>query len=197
MTARSGELEDLLFDVRRSARYHDCRVAHFQMLQRMTNVSTILLSGVVIMDLFGAEIIRPIKIVAALTAVFGAFDLVIGFGKCADVHRDLKRRFLALERKSLGLTGESPQRGTLERLEIEAEEPPAYRALDTMCHNQMLLSQRLPDQELAANLRSLPWYVELTANWFKWNNIAAVVDQKRRRLEVRIEKMKAKSARKA
>jgi len=98
------EKSDLLFDVQRSIRYHDRRVAHFDKLHKATNVLTILISGVVILDVFSSftptspdavgqlstsSLVLGVKIFAAIAALFGAFDLVVGFGHRANEHRDL------------------------------------------------------------------------------------------------------------
>lgn len=57
------------------------------------------------------------------------------------------------------------------RLHIEADEPPIYRALDLLCHNeQMRADGHPPDSEHWA---SVPLYQRLTCHLFHWPDLAA------------------------
>ena len=42
----------LLFGIQQSVRYHDRRVAHFELLHQITSLATVLLAGIVVVDLF-------------------------------------------------------------------------------------------------------------------------------------------------
>ena len=129
-----------------------------------------------ILELAGAESPRWVKWFAALAAILGAFDLVIGYGHRANQHRDLKRRFCVLERK---LIQADPQQNVqqlkVERSEIEADEPPVFRALDAQCHNEMCAamgySRTKPDE--SCHYRKIPWFKRATANWIHWPNLGA------------------------
>ena len=159
------QTNDTLFGVRRSVRYHDRRIAHYERLHRLTSVTTILLAGVIFMELSGANSPTWIKWLAAVGALLGAGELVVGFARHADLHRDLKRRFVRLEIQML----KSPDNTEAEcmRLEIEADEPPIYSALDLLCHNELCAAQGADRKYLA---KLTPWQ-SITANWLKWPDI--------------------------
>src|ERR1700688_911006 len=84
--------QQLLFDLRRSARYHDSRIAHFGHFHKATNAFTILLAGMVVLDTLGSNAPHWIKCFAAGGAVMGVFDLVVGFSNYANQHRDSKQK---------------------------------------------------------------------------------------------------------
>ena len=134
----------LLFDVRRSIRYHDRRRAFFERLHQITGGLTVLLSGSVLFD-----IARPgdspawLLALATVAAVLAAWDIVVGYAAKAGLHRDLKARFVALEIRLLA-SDDSPASWSAhqgERLAIERDEPPIYRALDVLCHNELLRAE--------------------------------------------------------
>jgi hypothetical protein len=171
---QTPEALSLIFSLQRSIRYHDRREAHFDRLHKLTNVCTILIAGVVILELTGADSPKWIKWFAAGAAVLGAFDLVVGYSHRANQHRELKRRFCALERKFVSVgSPEQLQNIQLERSEIEADEPPVFRALDALCHNEMCAAKGYSrtDPEECANYRMIPWYTRITANWIRWANV--------------------------
>ena len=156
-------LEGLLFDVRRSARYHERRCAFFTVLHRLTNLTAILLAGVVLMELLAREP-SPIwiRVLAAIGGLLSACDLVVGFGASADAHRDFKRRWVALERQIL--KGALHPTATDERLIIETEEPPIYRALDVLCHNELCRAMGMARCEMYR----VPRFVRWTAQILHW-----------------------------
>jgi hypothetical protein len=173
---QAGKTRDLLFSIQRSIRYHDRRVSHFDNLHKLTNVCTIFISGIVILELTGAESPNWVKWFAALAATLGAFDLVVGYGQRASQHRDLKRRFCILERKLIQAhSAQDLQAMLIERSEIETDEPPVFRALDALCHNEMCAAKGYSrtDPEECAHYRNIPWYTRATANWLRWSNIGA------------------------
>jgi hypothetical protein len=161
----------LLFGVRRSVRYHDRRSAHFDWLHRITNLVTIFLSGIVLLEIAGDCPLIWVKILGGAGAILGATDLVVGFSRCANAHRDFKRRFIELEIE-LSVAGADVDKIRQKRLAIEAEEPTPYRALDLLCHNELCRAMGYNRQEDAAHFYTVPWWVRLTAQWFRWEDIA-------------------------
>lgn len=159
-------LEGFLFDVRRSARYHERRCAFFTVLHRLTNITAILLAGVVLAEL-SASHASPwwIRALAVIGGLFSASDLVVGFGPRGDAHREFKRRFVALERKTLK-GGDLLQKLTDKRLNIETEEPPIYRALDVLCHNEVCRALGKDKCEFYKVPRRVRW----TAQVLHWND---------------------------
>jgi hypothetical protein len=159
---------DLLFDLRRAVRYHDRRRAHYERLHRATNVVTILLAGVVLMELSGGGSPLGVRILAVFGALLGAADLVTGFSRSADAHHNFKRRFSELERE----LSAGAQVAVVEqkRLAIEAEEPPVFRALDLLCHNEMCVATGHRRTDTPSVFAKVPWHVRWTANWIRWPN---------------------------
>jgi hypothetical protein len=87
-----------------------------------------------------------------MVAVFGAIDLVFDAPQFARLHKDLARRFIALEKEIVilpTLTEDEIRRFTADRLEIEADEPPVLRILNVVCHNELMRAMGYPDNSLA------------------------------------------------
>jgi hypothetical protein len=162
----------LLFDVRRSARYHDRRRAFFERLHRLTGALTVLLAGTVLFDLA-----RPgptawwLTLLAAMAAVLAALDMVVGYAMRAGQHRDLKARFVDLEMSMLaGDDDASTWAGHWrDRLAIERDEPPVYRALDLLCYNEVLHADGHREPERFVRLsRWQRW----SSHFLHWSDIA-------------------------
>ena len=184
MERNSDEAHRLLFGIQRSARYHDRRRAFFDLLHHITNVVTILLSGVVLMDLAGTSVPDSFKASAAIAAILSAFDLVIGFSRRAAEHRDFKRQFIELERKMLSArSSEDFESIVSARLAVEADEPAVFRALDGLCHNELMIAHghSQTDPVDAAHFANIPLPVRWTANLFKWSNVAVFSKPKAQR----------------
>lgn len=107
---------------------------------------------------------------AFVVAVFSAVDLVVGTAEKARKHDDLRRRFIKLE--GVIRRDEHPSSQMLagwgeERLTIELDELPIYRALDVLCWNELAVATR------KAKPVPLPVIKRLTANWVRWENLAS------------------------
>lgn len=148
----TSDYDDLLFDVRRSVRYHDRRVSFYEKFHK-TVLFLALVSGSVSLAAFTAEFASDWSewaklLPAALISVFAGLDLVVGSSSRARLHDRLKQRFIALEgRMQREKTNDTPGKWTVERLEIEADEPPVLRVLDTLCHNEILRSMGYPPKD--------------------------------------------------
>jgi hypothetical protein len=132
---------DLLFGVRRSIRYHARRRMFFDNLYKWSQVLT-LISGsatvVIVMSQYGDS--RLTVWFAAAVAVFSALNLVFRFAESARLHSDLTQKFSELEKRIILNTNpslDSINALTVERLDIEAIEPPILRTLDMLCHNEL------------------------------------------------------------
>ncbi|MDP2805350.1 MAG: hypothetical protein Q8O24_05355 [Gallionellaceae bacterium] len=147
----------LLFGVCRSIRYHDRRRAFFERLHQITSGLTVLLAGSVLFEL------------AVIAALLSAWDIVVGYSVKASLHRDLKQRFGALEIAILlGLDDDSTwQHHEAERLRIEQDEPPIFRALDMLCHNELLTADGLKRGN-GANFATLNAWQRTTRHFFHW-----------------------------
>lgn len=172
------ELDDekygMLFDVRRSIRYHDRRRAFLEGWHRATNFLTILMAGSVLFDLAKAGdtaswMIAP-SVAAALLAVA---DMVLGYAKQAAAHERFRSKFSDLEIQMLSgdAQDETWTKHQIQRLEIEKDEPPIYKVLDGLCRNEVLVSEGHSDDRL---FNKFSWLQVSTQNYFRWENALVV-----------------------
>lgn len=173
--AMTNEQYGLLFDVRRSARYHDRRAAFFERMQQINSGLTILLSGSVVFDLA-----RPgdtpwwMYLLAVVAALFSVWDIAVGYSKMADKHRSLRVRWISLESELINADPANSWIGyTAKRLEIEKDEPPVYRALDVLCHNELLVADNHGKPKEAPGWFKVSPIKRWTSQIFQWPNIAS------------------------
>jgi hypothetical protein len=159
----NDELDGQLFSIRRSVRYHDRRLTHYDRLHRLTNVVTVMLAGVVMMDFLGKDVPLILKCVALVGAVLAACDLVVGFSRNANQHRNLKRGFIEIEKDLTEGTIDLRQLKS-RRLVVESEEPAIFRALDVLCHIETCAAFGRPIEAL------VPWYMRVTSQWIHWSD---------------------------
>jgi hypothetical protein len=167
------EKYQLTFDIQRSIRYHDRRMAHFERLHQLSSVLTILLAGSILMQIAGAKYDPPwwLIFLSFVAAIMSAIDIVIGYSKCAGLHSKLKRDFCELqscieEADSDAKLAKCRKR----RLLIEQNEPPIYRALDLLCHNEMMVAYGLDPEN--PNFASISRLQRITADFLRWSNIS-------------------------
>ena len=104
--------------------------------------------------------------VAAVTAFFGACEIVFGPAKKARLHSELARDFIGLEQALVRAGEDLPEAQMREfeaqRLDIESREPPVLRVLDAMCHDELVRALGIDESE-----RSEPeWYQRWFAHVF-------------------------------
>jgi hypothetical protein len=150
-----------LFSIRRSQRYHERRTTFFERLHRITDLTAILLAGIVVMELAGAESPGYIKVFAVLGALLSATDLVVGFSRRAESHRVCRNNFIDLE--TAVLRGSVLEDVVENRLRLEKAEPSIYRALDVLCHNEMCIAMKCEGDR-----KKLPLLLQLTAHFWQW-----------------------------
>lgn len=173
----SDEQYGLFFDVRRSIRYHDRRRAFFERMHQLTGSLTVLLAGSVLFD-----IARPgdspwwLLFIASVAAVLSAWDMVVGYASKAELHRSLKTRFGDLEIEILkgDDTADTWKEHRLQRLRIEQAEPPIYRALDLLCHNELLKADGFTNHgEDAGHFAKLGFVQRTTKHIFHWADLTS------------------------
>lgn len=172
--ALNDEQYGLLFDVRRSVRYHDRRRAFFERLHQVTGGLTVLLAGSVLFDLARpGETPAWLATLAVVAALLSAWDIVVGYAAKAGLHRELRQRFGALEMTMLAgdATSDTWDAHRQARLSIEQDEPPIYRALDALCHNELLRAEGIRD---TAHWARLSAWQKATRHVFHWADLAAV-----------------------
>ena len=133
----------LLFDVRRSVRYHNRRRAFFDRTS-MLNTAVSLVFG----SAAAASVLGDRTWLAVASGFFvtlcSSIDLVVGSAQKARLHFDLARRFIELEKQLLAVSKDDHSAiCALEqvRLTIESDEPPVYRALDLLCRNEQIAAE--------------------------------------------------------
>lgn len=163
---------ELLFHVGRSVRYHDRRRAFFEALHRISSVFVVLLASSVFLDLLGSASERPwwITGIALMAAIFAAFDIIVGFSRFATLHHDLKRRFIQLEIEisTQDVTQQNLRSQQAECLRIEQDEPPVYRALDLLCHNELAHAKGYTDK---AHFFTVDPWPRFTRHFYHWANL--------------------------
>lgn len=159
------EVDKLLFGIRRSIRYHLRRRKFFDNVHK-TSTFLSALSGTATIAAVLAKAGPNLTITfAALVAIFSIIDLVIGTAQAARLHDDLARRFFNLE-KAIISTKEAIEENlanfTSQRLDIEADEPPPLKVLDSICHNELLRAMGYDRSEYV----KIEWYQRVFAHFF-------------------------------
>lgn len=170
----------LLFDVRRSTRYHDRRRAFYEQLHHFTSLLTILMAGSVFFDLAkSGETATWLKCLSIVAALFAAMDMVIGYSKRAALHGSLRERFAMLEIDMVGgdTTPTSWSQYQRERLVIEKDEPPIYKVLDNLCRNDLLEAEGFKRRDTPEQFFSATLWQRLTSQIFRWDDISVDVEQ--------------------
>lgn len=158
------ERHRLLFNVRRSIRYHSRRRQFFDRYRLFTSAMSAIFGSAAIatvMSTVGKE--YTIAAAAAIT-ILSIVDLVVGSARMARLHEDLYRRFIQLEKEIVsiaeeGFSEDALLRFTASRLSIEADEPPVKRVLDSLCYNELVRAMGY-NQEQFIRVR---WYQRLLA----------------------------------
>ena len=137
-------VDRLVFDIRRSIRYHDQRKGFYEFCHLLTNLFTIFMSGVALTDVLGVNtpdgwVSGLIKVLAFVAAMFSAIDLLVGYQKKSSLHDRLKNEFADLEIQLL--KDVDYESACTRRKQIEKEEPSTYYALDAVCRNEQLRAE--------------------------------------------------------
>ncbi|MEO0678824.1 MAG: hypothetical protein AAF192_00250 [Pseudomonadota bacterium] len=130
--------EGQLADCRRSTRYHIYRMRFFQLLAKIasavslaagtTAAGSLLASGPAWLPLWASGTVVAAQVI----------ELVVQASQKATLHRSLADAFITLEREIVRAGAAfDPIRVQDQMLEIEMREPPVYRALDIMAHNEV------------------------------------------------------------
>ena len=132
----------LLHGIRRSIRYHDRRVLHYDMLHSCGRTLSLLFGAAAFASCATNLFPHATPIFALCVAFVSALELGFGFSIKARKHDDLKKRFAVLECRAEKIGEENITEDILrdikvERLAIEADEPPVLHVLNIICHNEI------------------------------------------------------------
>ena len=158
MTDAAARYSDLLFGVRRSVRYHRRRERFLDVAGAWFRVLTAGAGAATALALLAEFSAWQVSTAAVATAVFSVLDIVFMPERTARLHNELARDFIALEQDMLRIPPDPPQDDVTalvaRRLAIEMREPPHLRALNLMCHNELVKAMGAP----ADNYVDIPWY---------------------------------------
>ncbi len=164
----TDEQYEHLFSVRRSIRYHSKREAYYSRSHYVaTVVNFVAGTGAVIAALQNLESPTTVIALSALISAVSAVDIISNNARKSWLHSDLRKQFINLEAQQLRLDVTSNEiLPTLmsKRLKIEAEEPPVHRALDIICHNELVIALGMNDDAKG----EISIFKRLTAQWFLW-----------------------------
>ena len=162
------EKNDLLFGVRRSIRYHSRRRQFYDRVHTIAATLTALSGSATIASVLGSFGQPWTILFAVIVAVSSAIDLVFGTDRASRMHDDLARKFLDLE-KSIIITGNTKHiteeilaEFTARRLDIEMNEPPVLKVLDSICHNELLRAMGFGE----SHFLKISWYQRFFSNFF-------------------------------
>jgi len=160
---------NLLFEIRRSIRYHNYRKRFFEWFHNLAAFLTAI-SGTAIFVTVLAEQVSPVlqMVLAAVVAIFSTIDLVIASPAKSREYEDLSRRFIALEKEIMvSENKDSKFFNTIqaEKLSIEADEPPHLRILNAVCFNETVTAMGL-NQDAHVKIE---WYQRLFMNFADLN----------------------------
>jgi hypothetical protein len=142
---------NLLFDIRRSIRYHHRRRAFFDRLDQMTNMLSVIFGSAAVYGVLEQDYKALALTAAGLVTGLSAVNLVLGSAQRARAHSDFARQFIDLEKRlTLAQADQTVlQEAIAARLSIEAEEPPVLHVLNVICHNEQMRAMGYPKEKLA------------------------------------------------
>lgn len=171
-----NEFHGLKFGIDRSVRYHERRLNFFRRTDFLVNTLSLIGSSAAVTSLLAWDPGLPLLMVfASLVAVLSYINLIMRSAEMAALHANLRQRFFVLQISLLEISSEETPTAEdrkliksihRERLLIEKDEPPPFRILDLMCHNELCLAQGAnpDDPGICDHLYHIPWYRSLTAN---------------------------------
>ena len=146
------DYHNLMFGVMRSSRYHIKRRQHFELVQKIFKFITLF-------AVFGIILSVTIENVGPSGCLFfssififcSLIDLSLNVSEKIRLHSVLTRRFITLENdltKSINHLDENMLSSLkVNRLDIEAEEPPKKSILDIICHNELARARGYDEKE--------------------------------------------------
>ena len=168
------EHDKLITDVRRSVRYHMRRRRFHEWRNHATNAVSTVSGSAIIAVLWAAYTLQnpqPIIlsiVIAGLVTTISVLDLISSTATMARLHSDLARRFIQLEQQLMVMEGPTEsdiKKAQSERLEIELDEPPIYRVVDLICHNEVILAYGRDKGHIV----QIPRRMRITANFINWD----------------------------
>ena len=174
--------DDLMWDVRRSVRYHSRRREFFSFWHTLVSVSVVMVGSATIAA-FGVALGESLPLWIKLlplgaVTLFCALDVVIGFADRAALHADLMRQFIRIEQRLERIRHDLGEEELVnlrnDVLRIEADEPPVLRVLNTLCHNELARAMGA-DRKYQVQVA---WHQRLLANYLDFQEYKLFTDVK-------------------
>ena len=176
----------LLFDIRRSRRYHLARIVFFRRFHRI-RLLTIAIGASSTFVVVVQENSDLTFWFSLFTALIGILEGIIQFETRMNQHQELSRRYATLEAAIVRL-GERIKSAELDEfqgayLEIEIDEPPPNQTLSELCHNQEVLA-RHSENAWRDHLIEIPWWRRALASfsglypYFDWS-VQQLIDRQK------------------
>ncbi|MGO2009262.1 hypothetical protein [Vreelandella alkaliphila] len=129
---------DFRFYVVRNIRYHSRRASFFGYWHRLTAFVGVVFGSSAAISFFASGSPKIASALAAVVVIFSAIDLVVGAASRESLHNELRRRWVALQRRfeSDGLSHELQ----IEKRSIEMDEPPELPIVELQAYNDASLS---------------------------------------------------------
>jgi len=142
------QIKDLMFNIERSIRYHSRRQAFFEMFDAVVNTSNLILGSGAVLALISDRVENwVLGILSAIVAIVSFVNLTMRSAERSALHSQLKQRFMGLLKRIKRLDHNASDCAALlrkceeKRLDIEREEPPIYRMVDILAHNEQCRAQ--------------------------------------------------------
>ena len=179
------QVKDLTFDIERSVRYHSRRRAFFETFDGVVNAINLILGSAAVAGLVTDKLADwVLGILTASVAIVSFVNLTMRSSEKASMHSQLQQRWVDLLKpvKRLDVSAESCGAGLKrcveKRLDIERDEPPIYRVVDLLAHNEQVRAQGGPDTHIWV----VPFWLGVFANFwhFETDGIESLADFKAR-----------------
>lgn len=156
----SNSHSDLLFGIRRSVRYHSRRQGFFEALNNTISFALVVLGSGAVYSV-AQDHDRLTVAVGLSVAALSSGRLIFKLGERAARHSRFVSDFTRLEKRlAFDESKEAVRRVTEGRLELEAAEPPVKRALDVLCHNELVQAMGIKE----GNQYEVPWKLRLLSH---------------------------------
>jgi len=182
----AGNRWELLFNTRRSRRYHEWRVKFFRRFVTVRLTLTFIFSSAAFITILSASGIGGWVIsCAGVAALLNALEYAVQFSAKADLHRALLGSFVELERDIVAKGGRLTQKQLdafqARYIEIEMDEPPVLKSLNRLCYNEEVRA-RFPEGEWKKHTKKVSFWQRILASFLDLNLHSNVRDKERRRL---------------
>ena len=163
------DVDGLRFCAERSARYHERRVIYYTRADNVITTIALLAGSGVAWSILNKWPQAGSVTLSLLVAVVSFVGLTMRPAYMASLHARLKQQFVDLSAQLLGMddsNAESVLAIERQRLQIERDEPPVYRALDLICHNEVCRAWGRCSPDV---MWVLPWYMAMAPQLVHWN----------------------------